>query len=50
MGRQRLLIRNAKTARLIGYGAIIVGSYALWEAYEKRGRGRPFAAKFLPGP
>lgn len=50
MARRRLLIRDAKTAKLIGYGAIILGSYALFEAYEKRGRGRPFLTKFLPGP
>jgi hypothetical protein len=50
MARKRFVFRQGRQAKLVGYGAILLGSYALWEAYEKRGRGRPFVAKFLPGP
>lgn len=48
-GRRGLLIRDRRTALIVGYGGILVGAYALWEAYEKRGVRRPFATKFLPG-
>lgn len=43
------LIRDRRAALLIGYGGILIGSWALWEAYEKRGAKRPFMTKFLPG-
>ncbi len=42
-------IKDPKTAKLIGYGGIIVGALALWDAYENRGKVRPFATKLLPG-
>lgn len=41
--------RSRTTALLVGYGGIVVGACALWDAYERRGRRRPFATKFLPG-
>lgn len=43
------VIRDRRTALVIGYGGILVGAWALWDAYECRGKPRPFAAKFLPG-
>lgn len=47
-GRGRpVMSRNC--ALIVGYGGIVVGAWALWEAYEKRGKTRPFLTKFLPG-
>jgi hypothetical protein len=40
---------SRQTALIVGYGGILVGAWALWEAYEKRGVKRPFLTKFLPG-
>lgn len=50
MARRRLLIRDRKKALWLGYGAIAVGSYLLYEAYEKRGKSRPWVSKLAPGP
>jgi hypothetical protein len=36
-------------ALILGYGGIILGALCLWDAYERRGRRRPFLTKFLPG-
>jgi hypothetical protein len=36
-------------ALAIGYGGILLGALALWDAYEGRGRTRPFIVKLLPG-
>lgn len=49
MARRRPFIASRQVALVLGYGGILVGSYALWEAYELRGKTRPFATKFLPG-
>lgn len=49
--RKKLLIPGGRRRVLcIGYCGILLGSYALYEAYEKRGNKRPFATKLLPGP
>lgn len=47
---KRPRIRNRRAAMVLGYGGVIVGSWALWEAYERRGKTRPFWAKFVPSP
>ena len=47
---KRFLNLNRSTALLVGYGGILVGSLALWDAYEGSNRDRPFLTKFLPGP
>jgi hypothetical protein len=47
--RRGPLIPDRRAALFIGYGGILVGAWALWEAYEKRGVKRPFMTKFLPG-
>lgn len=47
--RKRLVFGSRNVALTIGYGGILIGSYALWEAYESRGKQRPFLVKFLPG-
>jgi hypothetical protein len=36
-------------ALILGYGGIVLGALCLWDAYERRGRRRPFLTKFLPG-
>lgn len=46
---RRPVIQDRRTALVVGYGGILLGAYALWEAYEGRGRRRPFMTKFLPG-
>lgn len=43
-------IANRNVALWGGLAAVVVGSLMLHDAYENRGRRRPFAAKFLPGP
>lgn len=42
-----VLSRNS--ALILGYGGIILGAMCLWDAYERRGKTRPFLTKFLPG-
>ena len=46
---RRPYIKDRRCALLLGYGGILVGALALWDAYEQRGRRRPFLTKFLPG-
>jgi hypothetical protein len=41
---------RADHARLLGLALTATGSWLLWSAYEARGRPRPWALKFLPGP
>lgn len=48
MARRKPLIRDRRMALLIGYGGVLVGAYALYDAYECRGKERPFGARFLP--
>lgn len=49
MSRRRPYIKDRRTALLIGYGGVLVGALALWDAYENRGQIRPFMTKLLPG-
>jgi hypothetical protein len=44
------MVKNRRVAQLLGYGAIIAGSWLLYDAYERRGRTRPWGTKLLPGP
>lgn len=46
---RRPVVRNREHALLCGVVAIAIGSFLLYDAYEHRGRQRPFALKFLPG-
>ena len=48
MARRSPRIANRRLALWIGYGGIVVGACALYDAYECRGRERPFLARFLP--
>jgi hypothetical protein len=43
------LVRDRSTALLGGIVLLVAGSALLYDAYEGRGRQRPFIAKFLPG-
>ena len=45
----RPVIPDRRTAQLAGVLLICAGAYCLYDAYEARGRQRPFAARFLPG-
>jgi len=42
-------IKDRSLALWLGYGGILVGALALYDAYENRGRTRPVLSKFLPG-
>lgn len=42
-------IYDRTMALVLGYGGIIIGALALYDAYELRGKRRPFMTKFLPG-
>lgn len=48
-GRGRPFFASRTAALAVGYGGILLGACALWDAYERRGRRRPFVTKFLPG-
>jgi hypothetical protein len=48
MARKSPWIRNRNTALWIGYGGLLIGALAMYDAYENRGRQRPFLAKFMP--
>jgi hypothetical protein len=42
-------IPDRRTAQALGVLLVIAGAYCLHDAYENRGRSRPFAMRFLPG-
>ena len=46
---RRPYIRDRNTALVVGYAGILIGALALYDAYENRGKRRPFATKLLPG-
>jgi hypothetical protein len=46
---KRPVVRDRKTALWGGVAAIVVGSLLLHDAYERRGKSRPWAIKWLPG-
>lgn len=45
----KLMVKDRDVALWGGVGAIVLGSWLLHQAYEARGRSRPFVTKFLPG-
>lgn len=49
MTTHRPYIRSRSLAQWGGTAALIVGSLLLYDAYEGRGRPRPWLARFLPG-
>lgn len=48
MARGKVWIANRRTALYVGYGGILIGALALYDAYERRGRQRPLLERFLP--
>lgn len=46
---KRPVVANRKTALYTGVAFYVAGSLLLWDAYEGRGKGRPFWTKLLPG-
>lgn len=47
MSRPKLL-RDRNTELLLGVLTFAVSAWLIYDAYEGRGRARPFAARFLP--
>lgn len=45
----RPVVRDARTAQLLGVACVVAGSLLLYDAYEARGRTKPWVAKLLPG-
>jgi hypothetical protein len=45
----RRLVRDRRTEVWLGVAAYVLGSWLLWDAYEGRGRSKPWAARWLPG-
>jgi hypothetical protein len=46
---RRPVIKDRQTALVLGVAAYVAGSLLLWDAYENRGKARPFVTKLLPG-
>ena len=44
----RPVIPDRRTAQLAGVAFVCVGAFLLFDAYEARGRQRPFALRLLP--
>lgn len=47
--RPRPYVRDRRTALLLGLAAYAAGSFLLWDAYEHRGKSRPFSARIWGG-
>lgn len=47
MPKHRVRIRNQQHAVLGGLALMAAGAYLLYDAYEGRGKDRPFLMKFL---
>jgi hypothetical protein len=48
MGNRKPWVANRSVALWGGVGAYLLGSVLLYDAYERRGRERPFLLRFLP--
>jgi hypothetical protein len=49
MAKKKPVVKDRRVALYGGIAAIILGSALLYDAYENRGKSRPFATKLLPG-
>lgn len=47
--RTKPIVADPRTAQWLGVGCYLLGSLLLWDAYEHRGKGRPFLTRWLPG-
>ena len=45
----RPVVPDRRTAQMAGVAFVCVGAYLLYDAYEARGRSRPFWTRLLPG-
>jgi len=45
----KVIIRDRPLELWVGYAAIALGTLLLWDAYDNRGRPKPFVSKFVPG-
>lgn len=45
-----LIFRDRRHSIALGIVALVGGSYLLYDAYERRGRHRPWALRVVPGP
>lgn len=43
------VVSDQRTAILGGIACITLGAFLLYDAYDARGKSRPFALRFLPG-
>jgi hypothetical protein len=43
------IFRKANTAAAVGIVLVCAGAYLLHDAYDARGRSKPFLMKFVPG-
>lgn len=43
------LLADRKAELALGAALLVLSSWMIYDAYEGRGRKRPFALKFLPG-
>jgi hypothetical protein len=49
MNRRRpALIRSHRVELTLGVALFVASTWLIWDAYEGRGRRRPFPARFLP--
>lgn len=44
-----LRIQDRRTEVLVAAGLLTLGSWLMWDAYDGRGRRRPWALSLLPG-
>lgn len=49
MADRQPLVKDPYAALWIGVGLYLAGTLFLYDAFEARGRSRPFALRFLPG-
>lgn len=47
---KRPLVKDRRAAQWAGYAFVALGSLLLYDAYERRGRSRPWASRLAPGP
>ena len=44
------VIPDRRTAQLAGVALVTLGAFLLYDAYEARGRSRPFLMRLVPSP